>query len=153
MKVIYLSIGLFLSFNLFAQSSYVCSYGDSMRVIEVVYDTPGQAVPCRVKYTKAMGSQFLWSAQSQEGYCEQKAKEFTNKQEAYGWQCVEMVDELDLKKVPELVINKPEQIEQAESEHLQIEKNTAPEFDSFDLDNFPEEEQNDELFNELEVES
>ena len=70
--------------------SYQCSFGDLQRRIEILTE-PGVTVPCEVHYYKdseAPGEkQVLWSAGSQEGYCESKAEEFVAKLEAWGWNC------------------------------------------------------------------
>ena len=61
-----------------------------MRRVEI-YTEPGVTVPCEVHYfkdTEAPGqSEVLWSAQSQAGYCEQKATEFVARLEGWGWDC------------------------------------------------------------------
>ena len=61
-----------------------------MRRVEI-YTEPGVTVPCEVHYfkdTEAPGdSEVLWSAQAQEGFCEQKATEFVAKLEGWGWDC------------------------------------------------------------------
>ncbi len=71
-----------------------CSHTDLVR--EVVIEYPeGGAVPCDVVYKKAMEGfedQVLWSAMNEEGYCEQKAREFIVKLESWGWDCVEAAD-------------------------------------------------------------
>lgn len=64
----------------------VCSHGNQTRIIEVKYTGEGQ-IPCEVHYTKDSGSQVLWSAQTEGGYCEQKAAEFVEKQRGWGWEC------------------------------------------------------------------
>jgi len=64
----------------------ICSYGPDTRIIEVVYSGEG-TVPCEVHYTKNEGTQVLWSARSESGYCEQKAEEFIAKQRSWGWEC------------------------------------------------------------------
>jgi hypothetical protein len=64
----------------------VCTHGDQQRVIEVVYTGEGE-VPCEVHYTKDTGSQVLWSAQGEVGYCEEKAAAFIEKQRGWGWDC------------------------------------------------------------------
>ena len=64
----------------------VCSHGNQTRIIEVKYTGEGQ-IPCEVHYTKETGSQVLWSAQTEGGYCEQKAAEFVEKQRGWGWEC------------------------------------------------------------------
>lgn len=64
----------------------ICTHGDSTRKIEVVYTTENN-VPCSVEYTKAEGTKTLWSAANKEGYCENKAAEFVEKQKGWGWSC------------------------------------------------------------------
>ena len=66
----------------------VCSHGDQVRIIEVVY-TEGSEVPCEVHYTKAEGTEVLWSAQNLVGYCEEKAVAFADKQRGWGWTCAQ----------------------------------------------------------------
>jgi len=70
--------------------SYQCSYGDLQRRVEILTE-PGVSVPCEVHYykdTEAPGvKQVLWSAGSQEGYCESKTEEFIAKLEGWGWDC------------------------------------------------------------------
>ena len=69
---------------------YHCTHGDLVRRVEI-YTEPGVTVPCEVHYykdTEAPGeSEVLWSAQSQEGYCESQAAEFVGKLEGWGWTC------------------------------------------------------------------
>jgi hypothetical protein len=69
---------------------YQCTMGDLVRRVEI-YTEPGVTVPCEVHYykdTEAPGdSQVLWSAQSQAGYCKQKATEFVARLEGWGWDC------------------------------------------------------------------
>ncbi|WP_096084394.1 hypothetical protein [Agaribacterium haliotis] len=69
---------------------YRCENGDQSREVKVIYDDPANTVPCEVRYEKSGGSQILWQAQSEEGYCEQKAQEFVGKQESWGWSCSKM---------------------------------------------------------------
>ena len=67
-----------------------CTYGDMVRRV-VIMSEPGVSVPCEVHYykdTEAPGEdQVLWSASSQEGYCEEKAAGFVSKLEGWGWSC------------------------------------------------------------------
>lgn len=69
---------------------YQCTFGELVRRVEI-YAEPGVTVPCEVHYykdTEAPGeSQVLWSAQSQAGYCEEKATEFVAKLQGWGWEC------------------------------------------------------------------
>ena len=92
MKLLTLTSGALLT-TLVASSGWaeentktVCSYGSDTRIIEVVYPEK-TAVPCEVRYTKAEGTEVLWNAQNAIGYCEQKAAEFIQKQEGWGWSC------------------------------------------------------------------
>lgn len=70
--------------------SYQCSFGELQRRVEILTE-PGVSVPCEVHYykdTEAPGEkQVLWSATSQQGYCESKAEEFIAKLEGWGWDC------------------------------------------------------------------
>ena len=67
-----------------------CTYGDMVRRV-VIMSEPGVSVPCEVHYykdTEAPGEdQVLWSASSQEGYCEEKAAGLVSKLEDWGWSC------------------------------------------------------------------
>lgn len=67
-----------------------CTNGDTVRRI-VIMSEPGVSVPCEVHYfkdTEAPGEdQVLWSARSQEGFCEEKAAELVSKLEGLGWDC------------------------------------------------------------------
>ena len=70
-----------------------CSHDDLVR--EVVIDYPqGGSLPCDVIYkkqTEGFEDKVLWYAESQEGYCEEKAREFVGKLESWGWVCLETV--------------------------------------------------------------
>ncbi len=70
--------------------SYQCSFGELQRRVEILTE-PGVSVPCEVHYykdTEAPGEkQVLWSATSQQGYCESKTEEFVAKLESWGWDC------------------------------------------------------------------
>jgi hypothetical protein len=68
----------------------VCLNDNQTRIIEIVYTGEGK-VPCEVQYTKSEGTQTLWSAQNKEGYCENKAAAFVEKQIGWGWSC-DLVD-------------------------------------------------------------
>lgn len=76
----------------FAQSSdnYVCTMADSQRRVEILRET-GVQVPCEVHYYKDTEApsqhQVLWSAQTQVGYCEEKASEFVAQLQGWGWSC------------------------------------------------------------------
>jgi hypothetical protein len=74
--------------------SWSCSKGDLVR--EVVIEYPqGSALPCKVVYkkqTEGIYDQDLWSADSTEGYCEEKAAGLVAKLEGWGWVCLETVN-------------------------------------------------------------
>ena len=71
-------------------TKYSCSLNSLVRRVEIVYATD-TTVPCDVKYYKdseAPGEvNTMWSAQNLEGYCEQKAAEFVEKLQSWGWAC------------------------------------------------------------------
>ena len=97
-------------------SKTVCTHDAETRVIEVVYTGEGN-VPCEVQYTKSTGTQTLWNAQNAEGYCEEKAQAFVEKQRGWGWNC-------------EAAASKPETDEELiqsaqESAEASAEENTA----------------------------
>ncbi len=73
-------------------SNYECSHGELKRRVEIVYET-GVTVPCEVHYykdTEAPGErQVLWRALQQEGYCEEKTREFVTKLGSWGWTCTQ----------------------------------------------------------------
>ena len=73
-------------------SRFVCTSGDSERVIEVVYRNPDQSLPCEVRYHKDGAEETLWRAQNEEGFCEQQAQEFAADQQQWGWECDEAHD-------------------------------------------------------------
>lgn len=78
---------ILLSSSVLADDVYVCQHADNQRIISVVYTEEGSTVPCEVTYEKSTGSEVLWSAQGEEGYCEAKAEAFVEKQRSWGWDC------------------------------------------------------------------
>lgn len=74
-----------------AASSYECTHNKLIRRIEVSYKSAPAKVPCEVIYTKDSEepgvAQTLWQADNSEGYCEEKAKAFSEKLEGWGWNC------------------------------------------------------------------
>lgn len=66
--------------------TYVCTHGSSERIIRVIYYDEGP-IACEVTYEKSTGTQSLWSAISDEAYCEDRAAEFVVKQQGWGWDC------------------------------------------------------------------
>ena len=93
MKKILIVLGMTLfPLALFAQvpGKYQCSIDELTRRIEILHE-PGVTVPCEVHYfkdTEMPGEvQVLWSASTEEGYCEAKAAELVQKLEDMGWTC------------------------------------------------------------------
>jgi len=64
-----------------------CTNGDQVRIITVVYDNVATDTVCEVTYEKSTGVQTLWTANSDRDYCLDKATEFVQKQEGWGWTC------------------------------------------------------------------
>lgn len=94
-KTIILTVAAIISSVIMSQSALadettVCLYGGAERKISIVYDFPGQPVPCSVTYEKGEGIQTLWSAENEAGYCEAKAAEFIDKQRGWGWDCAKL---------------------------------------------------------------
>ena len=108
----YLLAGLFAaisatSVQAIENQKTVCSHGNQMRVIEVVY-TSEDNVPCEVRYSKEEGTTTPWSANNLAGFCEEKAAAFVAKQQGWGWSCelaatAVSTDETDVSATPENV--------------------------------------------------
>ena len=64
-----------------------CTSGDQTRIISVIYDNDETDTVCEVTYEKSSGVQTLWSANNDRDYCKQRAAEFVQKQEGWGWTC------------------------------------------------------------------
>ena len=65
----------------------MCTGGGEERKIEIVYETPGSKIPCRVDYTKSSGTTTLWQATNEEGYCEAKVQGLIEKLTTSGFEC------------------------------------------------------------------
>ena len=91
LRSILIAVGLSgTSVALSQEGGYQCTQGGLTRQVKIVFDTPGEAVPCRVVYSKpteGMVDQVLWSAANEAGYCLFKANEFRNQLEGWGWSC------------------------------------------------------------------
>ncbi|MGH1486599.1 MAG: hypothetical protein ACRBCI_10295 [Cellvibrionaceae bacterium] len=74
----------------YADTTYICLFNGDERMIKVAYTYSDSTVPCEVIYEKNTGSQVLWSAQSEAGYCEAKAVAFVEKQRGWGWDCAQL---------------------------------------------------------------
>ncbi|MDQ2075511.1 hypothetical protein [Marinimicrobium sp. ABcell2] len=85
------SLSLFIATTVTADTNeaprFVCTSGDSERVIEVVYRNPERTLPCEVRYHKDGESETLWRAQNEPGFCESQAERFASDQEQWGWEC------------------------------------------------------------------
>lgn len=70
---------------------FQCRRGDLIRRIEVRFADSADRLPCHVMYwkdTEAPGrSQELWNAQSEVGFCREKAREMVERLESAGWAC------------------------------------------------------------------
>lgn len=70
---------------------YSCSLNGLVRRVELNYLTPPAVLPCEVNYYKDVETpgtvQTLWSALSNEGYCEAKTEAFIEKLSSWGWNC------------------------------------------------------------------
>jgi hypothetical protein len=94
MKPLLFTLGLVLSFNVFAQPEYVCKHGELIRNIDIVYSSSEKQVPCKVVYIKSTGTRSFWSTKTELGYCESKAEEFANMKRSKGWSCTGKSDRL-----------------------------------------------------------
>ena len=74
-----------------AEAKYSCTQGSAERTVEVTYAEAGKKVPCEVKYAKGKDAQpsVIFSAKAAEGFCETKAKEFSEKLKGMGYDCKE----------------------------------------------------------------
>ena len=94
-----------VSCNAYADS-WNCSHDDLVREVQIEYPEGG-SVPCNVIYkkqTEGFEDQVLWSAESEEGFCEEKARELVGKLESWGWVCLETVsDAADVEQAEEAV--------------------------------------------------
>jgi hypothetical protein len=80
------------AFNAYADS-WNCSSSDLVREVIIDYAT-GNSLPCDVVYkkqTEGFEDQVLWSAENDEAYCEEKARELVANLESWGWVCMETV--------------------------------------------------------------
>ena len=71
---------------------FICEKpGAEKRQIHIAYQNPNSRLPCEVRYFKGDRMQVLWSSINTAGYCASKAREFADKQTAWGWQCHEVM--------------------------------------------------------------
>ena len=70
-----------------ANEIYVCKISNLVRTISIEYENSDSKLPCRVMYDKGSGPMTKWVSHHQEGYCEEKAAAFVEKQRGWGWHC------------------------------------------------------------------
>jgi hypothetical protein len=90
-----------------ANETYACLFGGNERTVRVSYANADSKVPCQVIYEKESGSQVLWDAQNEEGYCEMKAAEFVEKQRGWGWDCAKMEAAAEVTPIPASTVTTP----------------------------------------------
>ena len=117
-----------VSGNAYADS-WNCSNNNLVR--EVIIEYPdGGTVPCNVVYkkqTEGFEDQVLWSAEVEQGYCEEKARGFVAKLESWGWVCLETVSSDEVDEVVEAV----ETDEGAKAEEvIEVDVETGPAADT-----------------------
>lgn len=69
--------------------SWICENGTLVREITVQLETEN-AAPCSVVYDKSaegQGTQVLWTARNDGGYCAMKADGLAEKLKGHGWSC------------------------------------------------------------------
>jgi hypothetical protein len=88
-KIIFPVMAALLSMNVMAADNikYSCTLDGVERVIEVVYPTAGEKLPCEVHYTKEGETQVLWTYTNEVDKCEVQAESFVQKQTTWGWRC------------------------------------------------------------------
>lgn len=94
MRTLIMALGgvIFLGSEVAMAKSVTCTMASLERTVELRYETPGDAVPCEVRYAKpseGIGEQVLWRAEREAGYCEAKFGEFVDKLRGFGWSCSE----------------------------------------------------------------
>lgn len=72
---------------LWADQTYVCTYGQKERIISVVYRDQETRSPCEVRYSKQCKTETVWTAESAPAYCEARAQALMEKQVGWGWRC------------------------------------------------------------------
>lgn len=94
MRYLILAVGglVVLGGELAMAKSVTCTMASLERTVELRYETPGDAVPCEVRYakpTEGIDEQVLWRAEREAGYCEARFGEFVDKLRGFGWSCNE----------------------------------------------------------------
>lgn len=89
LKYGFIVLGLALSPAAAYADSWSCRHDNLLREVKISYSGDGP-VPCSVVYNKPTEggeSQALWSAESEHGFCEEKAQGLVTKLESWGWIC------------------------------------------------------------------
>lgn len=73
-----------------ADEQVSCSLKGQTRTVTLTYENPNAVLPCEVNYQKPTGTQLLWKASNEAGFCERKMAEFIEKQRSWGWSCSEL---------------------------------------------------------------
>lgn len=73
--------------NSYADENIICTDGHQERMLSIIYHDQEAKVPCDVKYTKNGQTETLWHAENKVGYCEEKAEEFIQRLNEWGWRC------------------------------------------------------------------
>lgn len=68
-------------------TAYHCTQDNHERIIEVVYETSDNRVPCKVQYQKDGQTDVLWTFNNEKDQCEHHAQAFMEKQREWGWDC------------------------------------------------------------------
>ena len=105
-----------------AQGLVVCTHGGLERSVEVVYDNPGEPVPCEVRYAKPDAVTSPWRAEREEGYCERQAVGLIQKLSDAGWSCQASGDDS-----PAVPVAEPEAAPPAE---VEADSEVGPELDT-----------------------
>ena len=109
-----------------AQGLVVCTHGALERSVEVVYDNPGEPVPCEVRYAKPDAVTSPWRAERDEGYCERQAVGLIQKLSDAGWSCQASGDDS-----PPAPVAEPEAEPSAEAA---ADSEVGPELDTAEAD-------------------
>ena len=90
-----LVVAFFAAPNSAYADSWSCRHDNLVREVHVER-TSLAPVPCNVVYkklTEGFEGQILWSAENDELYCAEKAKQLVAKLESSGWVCVETISD------------------------------------------------------------
>lgn len=98
-----------------SDTTFTCSHNDATRTITINYPTT-EPTPCSVNYQKDGASQTLWEAQNSEGYCEEKANAFVEKQRGWGWECTSEETAIDDSSIEEATDDSPAEEDNSASE-------------------------------------